>query len=123
MGSFRKKKAKNMVKMGPRVPRMAVSIEVDIVMAIRKVSWGISRPTTEAAAIFQISPFATLSTGRKKEISQNNAEAPIALIVNSTMGETASALAISLQNTMLRPNIVYVAAIARCPASFSDISD
>ena len=95
-----------MVNMGPRVPRMAVSIEVDMVMAIRKVSWGINRPTTDAAAILNISAGATLSLGRKKDIIQNRADAPMALKVNSTMGETASALAISLQKTMFRPNMV-----------------
>ena len=38
IGSFWKKKAKNIVKIGPRVLMMAVSIEVVIVIAIRKLS-------------------------------------------------------------------------------------
>ena len=42
-----------MVKTGPRVPMMAVSMADVIVMAIRKVIWGINSPTSDAAAIFQ----------------------------------------------------------------------
>ena len=53
MGSPRKKKAKNMVKMGPRVPMIAVSMADVMVMAMRKVICGTNSPTSEAAAIFQ----------------------------------------------------------------------
>ena len=53
MGSLRKRKAKNMVKIGPRVPIMAVSMADVMVMAIRKVICGMNSPTSEAIAIFQ----------------------------------------------------------------------
>ena len=39
--------------------------------------------------------------------------------VNSTYGDTVWEFAISLQNTRLRPNIVYAAAMERCPLSLS----
>ena len=85
---------------------IAVSMVVAIVMALRKVSWGTNRPTNEAAAIFGKSPLPTISLGVNMERSQNRADAPSALSVNRTIGETAAELAISLQNTMFSPNIV-----------------
>ena len=51
MGSFRKRNAKNIVKMGPRVPRIPVSRGVAIVMAERKVSCGTKSPVRDARAI------------------------------------------------------------------------
>ena len=40
-----------MVKMGPKVPMMAVSMAEVMVMAMRKVICGMNRPTSDAAAI------------------------------------------------------------------------
>lgn len=45
----------------------------------------------------------------------------MALSVNSTTGDITALLAMSLQKTIFRPNIVYAAAIARCPESLSFI--
>ena len=95
-----------MVKMGPSVPIMAVSMADDMVMAMRKVICGTKRPSSEAATIFQKSPRSTFSCGRKSDSSQNRALAPMALRVNSAYGDTVCELAMSLQNTTLRPKIV-----------------
>ena len=95
-----------MVKIGPRVPMMAVSIEVAIVMAIRNEICVRNKPIDEAAAIFQKSPLSTFSEGMNSEMSQKSAVAPAARSVKSTYGDRTSELAISLQKTILRPKIV-----------------
>ena len=109
IGSPTKKKAKNMVKMGDRVPMMAVSMEVEIVIAFRKVSCGIKRPRADAATMRSRSGPLTCSRGakgrRKRSNPQNSREAPMARRVNSTMGLTRAALAMSLQKTMFRPKM------------------
>ena len=106
MGSFWKIRAKNIVKIGERVAITDVSMEVLMVMALRNVSWGTKSPTNEASAIRPMSPRATGSLGRNSDMSQKSTDAPTALMVNSSIGGTAPALAISLQNTIFNPNIV-----------------
>ena len=103
--SFRKKKAKNIVKMGPRVPMSAVSIAEDMVIAIRKVICGTKRPISEAAAIFGKSFRSTFSFGRNAESSQKSRLAPRARRVKRTYGDTVPEVAISLQNTMFSPKM------------------
>ena len=116
-GSLRKMAANIIVKMGARVPSMAESMEVVIVMAPRKVSCGMKRPTIEASRMRRRSLGGTFSLGRKSEQAQNRALAPMALRVKSTMGLTVWVEAMSLQKMILKPKIMYAPAAARCPAN------
>lgn len=120
MGSPTKKYAKNMVKTGPSVPRIAESMGVAIVMPTRNVICVRNSPRKAANAMRHRSPFSTCSFGKKKDRSQNSKDAPIALKVNSTYGLTASELAISLHSTTFNPNMVYAAAMERCPLNWSE---
>ena len=88
-----------------------------IVMPFRKVYCGSARPMMPASAIRQTSLKGTFSGLVKSDIIQKMAAARIILDPNSASGDTVSAFAISLQNTMFSPNIVYAAAHARCPVS------
>ena len=117
MGSPTKKKAKIMVNTGPSVPMMAQSMDVAMVMPTRKDVWVRNSPRKEARAIFHRSPFCTFSLGRKSDNSQNMAVAPMARKVNSTKGFTAWELAMSLHSTTFKPNMVYAAAMDKCPFS------
>ena len=117
MGSFRKRKAKNIVKIGESVCITDASIVAEIVMAFKKVSCGTNSPTNEASTISPISFRATGSLGMNSDNSQNSAAAPMARSVNSSIGDNTSELAISLQNTRFNPKIVYAPATARCPRS------
>ena len=105
-GSLRKMAANIIVKIGERVLSMAESMEVVIVMAARKVSCGMKRPTSEARTMRRRSLGGTFSFGLKSEKAQNRALAPSALRVNSTMGLTVWEDAMSLQKMILKPKII-----------------
>ena len=115
IGSLTKKKAKNIVNIGPRVDTIEVSTGVDILIARRKEYCVMNRPKNDATTILQRSLKGTFSFGRNREISQKRREAPRARMVKSAMGETTPALAISLVETMFIPKIEYAARRARCP--------
>jgi hypothetical protein len=101
--------------MGPKVPRIAESIAVAIVIPTRNVVWVANSPRKDARAIFHISPLSIFSLGINRDMIQNAADAPIALSVKSTKGDTASELAMSLHSTTFSPNMVYAAATEICP--------
>ncbi len=92
-------------------------MDVVIVVATRKEYCGRKRPSTEARAVISMSFGAIFSFGRKSESSQKSADAPMALMEKSTDGEMLCEFAMSLQNIMLNPNIVYATATARWPKS------
>ena len=70
-----------------------------------------------ARAIRHTSLKGTFSGLVKSDNSQKMAAARIILVPKRASGDTVSAFAISLQNTMFNPNIPYAAAHARCPVS------
>ena len=109
-----------MVNMGPSVPKIAESMAVAMVIPIRKVTCVRKNPSNDASAIRHMSPFFTGSFGIKSDRIQKIADAPMALNVNSTMGATAPELAMSLHSTTFNPNMMYAAAIDRCPFNLSD---
>ena len=106
IGSFTNMNAKNMVKIGPSVPMMDASMVVAIVMPLRNVYWVMNRPNMDANAICIRSLTGTFSLGVNNEISQNKADAPMALSVNNAIGETTAELEMSFVSTMLTPKIV-----------------
>ncbi len=118
IGSLRKMAAKHIVNTGGSVPRTERSMELVIVVATRNENCGTKSPSTEARAILARSPAGTFSRGIKSDISQNRAEAPMALMVKSTDGVMTCEFAMSLQKIILKPKIIYAPATARCPTSF-----
>ena len=59
------------------------------------------------------------SFGWKSDTSQKRADAPMARNVKRTVGGTAAELAMSLHSTTFRPNMVYAAAMDKCPFNWS----
>ena len=106
IGSFRNMAAKIIVKTGPREPNIELSIEVVIVMPLRKVYCGVTRPIIAAAAVRARSFPLIFSFGRNSDRAQNRAAAQTILIPNKASGEITEAFAMSLQNTMLSPNMI-----------------
>ena len=106
IGSFTNMNAKNIVKIGPRVPIIDASMVVAIVMPFRKVYCVMKSPNMDANAICTRSLAGTLSLGVNNEISQNKADAPMALNVNNAIGETTAEFEMSFVSTMLIPKIV-----------------
>lgn len=84
-------------------------------MAKRNDACARKKPSTEAPNILGRSRSSTLSLGRKIEISQNNAPAPIERREKSANGDIAPLVVSSLHTTILSPNIRYAVKQARWP--------
>ena len=93
---------------------------VAMVMPTRKVVWVRKKPRKEAMTMRHMSPFSIFSFGRKSDAIQNRTPAPMARKVNRMRGETVAELAMSLHSTTFSPNMVYAAAMDRCPFTWSD---
>lgn len=106
IGSFKKIAANIIVKIGPRDVSMELSMELAIVIPFKKVYCGITRPIIAAIAISPRSFLHTFSLGQNMDTSQNTQAAHIILIPKRASGVMTEAFDMSLQKTMLSPNIV-----------------
>ena len=85
---------------------MEQSMVEAIVIPFRKVYCGSTSPTMPASAISPTSFAGTFSSFIKSDITQKAAAATNILMPNRASGDTVTAFAISLQNTMFSPKIV-----------------